>query len=97
MLACDCWTFIFSFDEKIKCPFNGGNSNSSLRTWIRDQHFPCGVPIGKKMYWTPTVVQAWLDAKFMAQEQLAKTLTAKDLRKTARRLGQSSKLKDGGN
>eukprot|EP01036_Dinobryon_divergens_P015000 gene15000-20289_t len=72
-------TVIFNYLNKSEVHEILNISERTLENMIRDQQFPRGVRIGKTVYWTPNIVQAWLDAKFKAQEQLAKTLTATEL------------------
>lgn len=44
-------------------------SERNLENSIREQRFPPGVKIGKKLFWTHEVVQLWLDEKFANQLQ----------------------------
>lgn len=42
-------------------------SERGLENIVREQRFPPGVKIGKKLFWTPDVVKSWLDAQFAKQ------------------------------
>lgn len=42
-------------------------SERSLENIVREQRFPPGVKIGKKLFWTNDVVKSWLDDQFAKQ------------------------------
>lgn len=44
-------------------------SERNLENIVREQSFPPGVRIGKKLFWAHEVVQSWLDDKFASQLQ----------------------------
>lgn len=42
-------------------------SERTLENLVREQKFPPGVKLGRSVYWSPSVIQQWLDAQFANQ------------------------------
>lgn len=42
-------------------------SERNLENIVREQKFPPGVKIGKKLYWSREVIEMWLEAQFAKQ------------------------------